>query len=91
MDRKKYRQVEDMSQLVIYWEPHNFPRTEIPFLAQWLESERIKGRIFTTRRNNLVWFGSIYINGIGEQVMLTVTIGLLIVCWVSRVYAVRLC
>ena len=46
--------------MVIYWEPHYCPRTEILFGAQWLESEKVRGHIITMRRNNLVWYGSLY-------------------------------
>lgn len=60
MNRMNYVSTVDMSQMVIYWEPHNCPRTETPFLAQWLESEKVGGHVLTMRRNNLVWYGSLY-------------------------------
>lgn len=60
MSRVNAKTIEDMSQMVIYWEPHNFPRIEIPFLARWLESDKLEGYTLTTRRNNLVWYGSQY-------------------------------
>lgn len=60
MDREKHMKIGDMSQMIIYWEPHYCPRTETPFLSQWLESEKVGGHILTMRRNNLVWYGSLY-------------------------------
>lgn len=52
-------EIDDVSQKVIYWEPHEFPRNEMQFLGKWLESDLINGCTIIMRRNGLVWFGSI--------------------------------
>lgn len=60
MEKIMHKKIDNMSKMIVYWEPHNFPRTEMPFFAKWLESGKIKGLILTLRRNNLVWYGSKY-------------------------------
>ncbi len=50
--------IKDMSQIIVYWEPHLFPRKEMPVLAKWLESRKIGGYTLVTRRNLAVWFGA---------------------------------
>lgn len=50
--------IEDISQMIVYWEPHLCPREELPILAKWLESEKVGGTTLITRRNNVVWYGS---------------------------------
>ena len=50
--------IVDISRKIIYWEPHHFPRTEIPLLAKWLESEQICGHIIVICRNQLMRTGS---------------------------------
>lgn len=60
LEREKYMTTTDMSQMLIYWEPHNTPKTEMSLLARWLESEKVGGYILATRRNNIVWYGSRY-------------------------------
>ncbi len=52
------KQIEDISKLVIYWEPHFVPRDEFPFFALWLEDKKIKGHTVILRRNNTVRTGS---------------------------------
>ncbi len=53
--------LSDISDKIIYWEPHHFPRTAIPFLALWLEDEKINGQTIYMHRDNSVWMGSSYI------------------------------
>lgn len=50
--------IKDMSRTIVYWEPHLFPRKEIPALAKWLESEKVGGNTLITRRNLAVWYGA---------------------------------
>lgn len=54
------KQITDVCDKVIYWEPHKFPRNEFPFLAQWLEDEKINGLTIYMHRDNIVWTGSCY-------------------------------
>lgn len=60
MESIRGEKIENMSQMVIYWEPHSFPREESPFLAKWLESTKFDGKTLVTRRNRVVWYGSYY-------------------------------
>lgn len=60
MESIRKNQVDDLTQMVVYWEPHLFPREERSFLAKWLESVKINGNTLVTRRNHVVWFGSNY-------------------------------
>lgn len=55
----KGERLAEISQKIIYWEPHHFPRTEVPVIAKWLESEEIIGLTVIMRRNQLVRTGSI--------------------------------
>lgn len=50
--------LEDVSKLVIYWEPHFVSREEFPFFALWLEDEKVDGHTIILRRNNIVRTGS---------------------------------
>lgn len=52
------RRIEDVSKLVIYWEPHFISRNEFPFFAVWLEDKKINGKTIVLRRNNIVRTGS---------------------------------
>jgi len=49
----------DISQKIIYWEPHFLQRAQFTYLASWLESDKFKGYSLVVRRDNLVWVGSI--------------------------------
>lgn len=51
--------LSDLSDLIIYWEPHFVGRNEFPFLALWLEDKEINGHTLVLRRNNIVRTGSI--------------------------------
>lgn len=51
--------ISDISKLVIYWEPHYVPRDDFPFLAFWLEDEKIDGQTVVLRRDHVVRTGSI--------------------------------
>lgn len=55
MDAEK---ITDVNDKIIYWEPHNFPRNEIPYLAQWLSDEKINGQTICMHRDNIVKSGS---------------------------------
>ena len=48
----------DVSELIIYWEPHFISRNAFPFFALWLEDERINGHTIVLRRNQIVKAGS---------------------------------
>lgn len=50
--------ISDISEATIYWEPHLLSRDEFPFLALWLEDEKINGQTLVLRRNNIVRTGS---------------------------------
>ncbi len=52
------KRLEDISKLVIYWEPHFVSREEFPFFALWLEDEKVDGHTIILRRNNIVRTGS---------------------------------
>ena len=52
------KQVSDLSQLIIYWEPHFVPRNEFAFFALWLEDKKINGQTIVLRRDNIVRTGS---------------------------------
>ncbi len=52
--------ITDLSDKVIYWEPHNCSRDEFPYLAQWLEDEKINGQTIYMHRDNVVRTGSCY-------------------------------
>ncbi len=60
LEHGKHMDATDMSQKLIYWEPHNTPKTEMSLLARWLDSGKVGGYILATRRNNIVWYGSRY-------------------------------
>jgi hypothetical protein len=48
----------NISQLVIWWEPHQVPRNEFDYLAKWLESYDIQGYTFLMVRDKSVRLGS---------------------------------
>lgn len=52
--------IEDISNKIIYWEPHHLSREEFPYLAKWLEDEKINGKTIYMHRDNVVWMGSNY-------------------------------
>ncbi len=52
------QQISDISNLVIYWEPHLIPRNTFAFFALWLEDEKVNGQTLVLRRNNIVRAGS---------------------------------
>ena len=52
------QQYSDVSNFVIYWEPHFVSRDEFPFLALWLEDAKLNGHTVRLRRNNIVRTGS---------------------------------
>lgn len=52
------KRIENLSELVIYWEPHFLSRREFPFLALWLEDGKVDGHTIILRRNNIVRTGS---------------------------------
>ncbi len=54
------KKITDLSDKVIYWEPHHFSRDEFPYLAQWLEDEKINGQTIYMHRDNVVRTGSCY-------------------------------
>lgn len=50
----------DISEKVIYWEPHHFNRMDFPFLAKWLEDQGISGNTLVVRRDGITYCGSQY-------------------------------
>lgn len=54
------KKIADVSQKVIYWEPHYFNRMDFPFLAKWLESSEINGITIMMRRDGITYCGSQY-------------------------------
>lgn len=52
------QQISDISNLVIYWEPHLVPRNSFAFFALWLEDQKINGQTLVLRRNNIIRAGS---------------------------------
>lgn len=52
--------ITDLHQKIIYWEPHHFLRSDIPFMAQWLEDADIYGHTICIHRDMVVWTGSNY-------------------------------
>lgn len=54
------KKITDLSDMVIYWEPHHVPRSEFLYLAQWLEDEKINGQTIYMHRDFIVWTGSCY-------------------------------
>lgn len=52
--------ISDVGDKIIYWEPHQLPRNEFPYLAQWLEDEKINGQTIYMHRDHIVWIGSHY-------------------------------
>ena len=59
MESIRKEPLEDLSQMVVYWEPH-ISREDHLFWAKWLESEKIDGHTLITCRNHVVWYGSNY-------------------------------
>ena len=54
------KQISDINNLVIYWEPHNVSKDESPYFALWLEDEKLRGQTMLLRRNNIVRLGSVW-------------------------------
>ncbi len=52
------KRVEDITKLIIYWEPHYEPKNNFPFFALWLEDKKVNGQTMVLRRNNIVRTGS---------------------------------
>lgn len=50
--------LSDVSNLIVYWEPHLVGRNEFSFFALWLEDKKINGHTLVLRRNNIVRVGS---------------------------------
>lgn len=50
--------IEDITNLIIYWEPHFVSRNSFPFFALWLEDKKVNGQTIVLRRNNIVRTGS---------------------------------
>ncbi|MCM1237314.1 MAG: sulfotransferase [Ruminococcus flavefaciens] len=60
------REIADLQQKIIYWEPHHFPREEFTFLARWLEDKHINGQTIFMHRDGIVSMGSYYKFYIGK-------------------------
>ena len=54
------RKITNIHCKIIYWEPHWFPRDAFPYLARWLDSDRVDGHTIFMHRDNIVWTGSNY-------------------------------
>ena len=52
------KQISDITNLVIYWEPHCVFRDESPYYALWLEDAKLRGQTMLLRRNNIARLGS---------------------------------
>ncbi len=52
------KMIEDITNLIIYWEPHFISRNDFPFFALWLEDKKVNGQTIGLRRNNIVRTGS---------------------------------
>lgn len=52
------KMIEDITNLIIYWEPHFVSRNDFPFFALWLEDKKVNGQTIGLRRNNVVRAGS---------------------------------
>lgn len=52
------KMVDDITKLVIYWEPHFILTDKISFFALWLEDEKVNGQTIVLRRNNIIRTGS---------------------------------
>lgn len=50
--------LDDISDKVIYWEPHNVDRDNFCYYAKWLEDESILGNTIKIFRNSIVQMGS---------------------------------
>lgn len=50
----------EISEMVIYWEPHYLNRMDFPFLAKWLESPCVSGHTLILRRDGIACSGSGY-------------------------------
>lgn len=55
----RYEKIDDIKQKIIYWEPHAFVREDFPFLAQWLDSDSVRGRTIYMHRNQMTRAGSV--------------------------------
>lgn len=58
-EMKRGEQIQNISKLVLYWEPHIIQRSFFPFFALWLEDEKIHGQTIFLCRDNIVRTGSI--------------------------------
>lgn len=52
------RKISDISQMVIYWEPHSQPADLCASYAKWLGDKQIRGITVQTSRNSLIRAGS---------------------------------
>lgn len=52
------RDIHNMNQMVIYWEPHIFPRIYLEECVKWLGSDDVPCDIINLVRNTCAWFGS---------------------------------
>lgn len=60
MEMMSGKKIADLSQKVIYFDPHLIPPWERICLAKWLESDVINGQIITIRRDNIQCLSSKY-------------------------------
>ncbi len=59
--------ITDLTQKVIYFDPHGFLVTERAFLAKWLESDRINEQIMTIHRDEISNICSFYTRSAEEN------------------------
>lgn len=60
MEMMTNRKVENLSQKIIYFDPHHFHIYGRAFLAKWLESDNINGQIITIHRDDIANICSFY-------------------------------
>ncbi len=53
------RETIELSETIIYWEPHNHPRSVVCSYAGWLMDKQISGNTVWVARNNLIRAGSL--------------------------------
>ncbi len=52
--------IEDLSQKIIYWEPHFVSREDFCYVAQWLEDAEIHGQTVCLHRDNVTRNGAVF-------------------------------
>ena len=57
---KNGKRITDLSQKIVYWEPHYINRMDFPFLQKWLEAPCINGYTIAMRRDGITRCGSLY-------------------------------